>query len=780
MSSTENLLDKKTLDQLPELLKSLRGNWPVLPSGIWNSSGIQKVLRLLHELARKSEAVGLVNILEITRAIDTAISDVHEENAQPDADEVEKLNQLLNELTLAVDAARSHSHSQSGVVSHSEVLYLHRSDASGDQITDAIEKNGWGVQCLTELEPLLLAISRQSAKVVLIDTQYLPEIDRLNKLLAELRKKKIKRPELIFLSNQCDVEIRLEVLRAGATQCFSEPVNINDLMMSIKEIVSPRLKPHYRVLVVEDDESQAKFACTLLKKGGLETLAITDPLNVMEAVQSFQPDLILMDLYMPGANGIELTQVIRGRKELSIIPIVFLSGEDDLEKKMLALYSGADDFLTKPVRPQHLVATVKTRIDRSKEMLSTVGMSLTDASTGLKNRRRLLQELDMSCIRLSLDRTFCGLFSIMLNGQESSLDDGYSADDDVVLMRVVDVVGAVISKRDCIARTGKQSLALLVKRSAAEDIEQLGADLYQQISGEIDQSTETSARWGIGLIMVESHKGAAYEYLKQAEGTALEALERGDKEYLSHQGEAPALPETQEEGASLLQEQVRTAVQSGFVQFREQRFVASQEGDPPIVEQIPAFAPTAGIPKDKGDIYQIAERFDAADSLNRLLCQHAVRKLGEAALNGNPDKVIVRLSGSAIQDEQFLTFLQSELRRLQVVGTGLIVEFDLPSLAAGLKQARQLLGELSALGVTILLGNFACNDTAFKVLAYLKADAVRPHPTLMQHDAEKIDKIASQVRSLRAQVILPRMEKFGQISLHWSEVADYVQADYIG
>ncbi|MEJ2611025.1 MAG: response regulator [Candidatus Thiodiazotropha sp.] len=778
MSSNKNLLNDKVLGQLPALLNNIKGNWPVLPSGIWNSSGIQAVLRLLHELAGKSEAAGLVNILELTRSIDKVISDVHEENAQPDAEEVEKLGHLLNELTRVIEAAEgptSPTHTDSN--GHSDVIYLHPSDLNETQIPIAIEKNGWRVSCLTEFDALLESVGRLHPKVILIDTAYLPQIEHLTELLSELRQQKIKPPELIFLSNHCDIEIRLEVLRCGATHCFSEPVNINDLMLSIKEIISPQLKLHHRVLIVEDDEAHAKFSSALLKKVGFETIVCTEPLTVMEAVQSFQPDLILMDLYMPGANGIELTQMIRARKELFIIPIVFISGEDDVEKKVLALYSGADDFLTKPVRPQHLVATVESRINRSKEMLNISGMGLLDTVTGMKNRRWFLQELDMHGIREFQSGTVCGVFSMVLNDHESELDGAYTQEDNALLMRVVDVIGVVTSKRDAFARTGKRSVALLVKRSNVQAIDQLGKELYQQLSDELSHNEGVSNRWGVGLVMIDSRQAGAYKYLKRAEATALQAMERESKDYLSRLEEPPAEEEVVPESFDFQSEQIQSALQSDFVQFFEQSFLPSQKGDSMLIELHPMFTDLAGVSQESGDIYQNAEKYDASDILNQLLCRHAVHRLGEAVMKGSTEKVIIRLSGLAIHDEQLVSFIQSELRKLHVVGTGLIIEFDLPSLALDLKRARQLLNELSGMGISVLLGYFTCNDTALRVLAYLKAHAVRPHPSLMQQDAGTINKVASQIHTLHATIILPRMEKAEEISPYWSAAADYVQAD---
>ncbi|MET0065594.1 MAG: response regulator [Candidatus Thiodiazotropha sp.] len=778
MPSSQDPRDLNTIDDLPELYKQIKGNWPVLPSGMWNSSGIRIVLRLLDELNKKCNAAGLVNIHALSVEIERAISDVYEDNAQPDGEEVMTLQQLLQDLEKAINASRS------GVVEHAplipthvDVIYWHRSEVDGHSIATAIEQNGWVIQRVSEFNELVPLLKREQARVMLIDTAFLPVIATLSETLAGMRRNKMACPELIFLSTHCDVEIRLEVLRAGATQCLSEPVNINELMTLVKDAVSPKFKPHFRVLIVEDDEAQAKFAATLLKKGGLETLAITDPLNVMGAVHEFQPDLILMDLYMPGANGIELTQVIRDRQSFAFIPIVFLSGEDDLDKKILALHSGADDFLTKPVRPQFLLATVNSRIKRSKQTLAAAKTGLRDSPSGLKNRRWLLQELDMALIQSAQKSGVYGLFAFVVNELDSESDDW---GDDPVLSRAMDVSDTVIGKRDLMARTGRHSFSLLLNRSEVAEVKTLGEDLFQRIAEELNGEEPDENRWGIGYVLISTDSGGAFRCLRRSETAAQRALEGSHPGCLEYEESAEEPVQAVPEHLDMLQEQVRMALKSGHVTFLEQRFQASRHGAAAVIMLQPGFQPVAEIPQDAADIYASAERFGLGDVLNRILCRYAIHRAGELLLDGRRDRVSVRLLSSAIEDDGLLAFIQAELRRLQVVGTELLVEFDLPGLAKNLKLARTFLGELSALGVGISLGNFACNETAFKVLAYLNANAVRPHPSLMRTEYENISRIASQLKAMDVQIILPGMSRFGEISLHWSEVADYVQAEYLG
>ncbi|REI37667.1 response regulator, partial [Xanthomonas oryzae pv. oryzae] len=90
--------------------------------------------------------------------------------------------------------------------------------------------------------------------------------------------------------------------------------------------------------------------------------------------QDYHPDLILMDLHMPELDGIRLTTLIRQQPGQQLLPIVFLTGDPDPERQFEVLDSGADDFLTKPIRPRHLIAAVSNRIRRARQQaLQQVG-----------------------------------------------------------------------------------------------------------------------------------------------------------------------------------------------------------------------------------------------------------------------------------------------------------------------------------------------------------------------------------------------------------------------
>ena len=99
-----------------------------------------------------------------------------------------------------------------------------------------------------------------------------------------------------------------------------------------------------------------------------------------------------MDLHMPGMDGAELTTLLRQQPALAHIPVVFLTGDDDPERQFEVMEVGADDFLTKPVRPRHLVAAVQNRIRRARALQQMPDPGRHPV-TGLHSRIELLQRL---------------------------------------------------------------------------------------------------------------------------------------------------------------------------------------------------------------------------------------------------------------------------------------------------------------------------------------------------------------------------------------------------
>ncbi|MBP3088733.1 response regulator transcription factor [Corynebacterium sp. sy017] len=120
-----------------------------------------------------------------------------------------------------------------------------------------------------------------------------------------------------------------------------------------------------KILVVDDDPAISEMLTIVLNTEGFEAVAVTDGAEAVAAFRRENPDLILLDLMLPGMNGIDICRIIRRE---SAVPIVMLTAKTDTVDVVLGLESGADDYINKPFKPKELVARIRARLRRSDDI----------------------------------------------------------------------------------------------------------------------------------------------------------------------------------------------------------------------------------------------------------------------------------------------------------------------------------------------------------------------------------------------------------------------------
>ena len=132
-----------------------------------------------------------------------------------------------------------------------------------------------------------------------------------------------------------------------------------------------------KVLVVDDDPAIAEMLTIVLQGEGFDTVVVGDGIEAVAAARQHNPDLILLDVMLPGMNGVDVCRAIR---EDSTVPIVMLTARTDTVDVVLGLESGADDYVHKPFKPKELVARVRARLrrntDEKPEKLEISGLTI--------------------------------------------------------------------------------------------------------------------------------------------------------------------------------------------------------------------------------------------------------------------------------------------------------------------------------------------------------------------------------------------------------------------
>lgn len=246
-----------------------------------------------------------------------------------------------------------------------DLVYIYSADNSYVQeLSNALSVYDHEVVGFSDLEEFRSAILVRAPAAAVLDID--SEAGKLAK--AAMSTRVITSFPVIYISANDNFEDRLLAVREGAEGYFIKPIDAQALSVKIDEKIAKNTVRSYRVLVVDDDEFFLSFFDAVLSSAGMHVRSLMDPTEILDAIKKFKPELILTDLYMPQCNGIEMAKVIRQNNLYVEIPIVFLSSETEMQKQLGAMETGADDFLTKPIDPEKLIASISARAERYRNL----------------------------------------------------------------------------------------------------------------------------------------------------------------------------------------------------------------------------------------------------------------------------------------------------------------------------------------------------------------------------------------------------------------------------
>ena len=266
-------------------------------------------------------------------------------------------------------------------------------------------------------------------------------------------------PPVIFVSRGSSIEARLEAVKAGGEAYFCKPVPISDLIDCLDRLTSDRKVDPYRILIIDDDVELSAYYALTLQRQGMETRLLNQPLQVMEQLVNFKPDLILMDMYMPECNGYELARAIRQMEAYVSIPIVFLSSETCVKRQLVAMRMGGDDFLTKPIEPDHLVSSVTIRAERMRVIRNFMER---DSLTGLYNRSMSEEHLELAVMRARRSGGSLTFAMIDIDAFKRINDTYGHPTGDRVIVTLARLLQQRLRKTDIVGRFGGEEFAVVL------------------------------------------------------------------------------------------------------------------------------------------------------------------------------------------------------------------------------------------------------------------------------------------------------------------------------
>lgn len=222
--------------------------------------------------------------------------------------------------------------------------------------------------------------------LVLIDTDN--STNKIEQIFAFAAKLKELDTDVFVLSSSSSFENRLSAVRSKVNEYLLKPINITNLVSKIRKNFKIDLIRPYRILILDDQALVGSFYKTLLEDEHVEVLAISKAELIMTELESFHPDVFLLDMQMPNISGLEIARLLRQQAKYDYVPIIFLTSDDDIKTKLEVLECGADDVIPKNTPPNLIVQQVDSRIQRGQEIRY---LASRDSLTGVLNHGQIME-----------------------------------------------------------------------------------------------------------------------------------------------------------------------------------------------------------------------------------------------------------------------------------------------------------------------------------------------------------------------------------------------------
>lgn len=378
--------------------------------------------------------------------------------------------------------------SQSAPLKTNTLIYVLEDDPDvADEVCMTLRHFGHQVEHFATIAAAEGEVLRRPPDFMICDIMFTEEGRETPEAVARLQQHLVTPIPVIFVSTRTDFDAYHAAVRAGAVGYFLKPLDIIRLVECFEYYLDRHRSAPYRVLIIDDDLALAEHYKLVLNSADIRAEVSNNPREIFEKLQDFHPELILLDINMPGCNGTELAQVIRLNQDWLRVPITYLSSEQDVEKRAVAMGRAGDDFLSKPLGDRELITAVSVRAARSRQLSDALDR---DSLTGLLKHSRIKEQVDAELSRAVRAGENLSVVMVDLDHFKQVNDTyGHSAGDKVI-KALAHLLRQRLRKTDAVGRYGGEEFVAVLPRCSREEAQVLMEDVRQRfrdITFNIDQ-----------------------------------------------------------------------------------------------------------------------------------------------------------------------------------------------------------------------------------------------------------------------------------------------------
>jgi diguanylate cyclase (GGDEF)-like protein len=402
-------------------------------------------------------------------------------------------------------------------------------------LSEQLQLYGYQVQAFDTLQAMEAGLGTVRPDALVVDRSQSTDDQTCIREIEHVKQRMTRPCPLIFVSNEDGMATRFAAVAAVAAAFFPTPVQMERLVERLDALTARPNEQPLRALVVDDDLPVARLHADFLVSAGMQVEILSEPEGLLQHLQSFAPDLVLMDVFMPRYNGIDLATMMRQHEDFLDVPVVYLSAEKDEKRQIDAIRRGGDDFLSKPVQPSHLISSVLHLAGRYRQQRDN---AKRDALTGLFNHTRIRDELRRALKQREISRAPVSLALLCVDDLDIINRHHGDRVGDMVLRSIAHLLHQYHSPGTPMGRIGGSRFALVLPGLSADQARAHLQGLTEKLGGISHRSDSGVFRANLSVGLASAPPAASFDALMTTAEQALASSRKQPGEHQIHAGGA--------------------------------------------------------------------------------------------------------------------------------------------------------------------------------------------------------------------------------------------------
>jgi len=522
-----------------------------------------------------------------------------------------------------------------------------------------------------------------------------------------------------------------------------------------------------------------------LEEQGITPRVVIQPMQVLQDIHRFRPDLLLIDLDIKEISGAELAQVIAQHRECDFLPMILLCFQADTAHYLANLNVPGASLLVKPVPTSYLCWEVKQRLRRARAMRVKLGMlSDNDAVSGFYNRRRYMMLLEQALETLGLRTQSLAVMFVMMDNLRSIRDTAGVATADEVIGQAANRLRQILGQDQQVARFGDAIFTILVPNLIGEPLMKFARRIRDALETGFYKVGEHALllRINVGVAVATDRSQDHLMLIQRADSACGQAREAKSERIFVYQNTLLVNRAQEISSRTQMLEQVREIIEHERLWLVFQP-IASMRGDVnERYEVLLRLRDKEGQEIVPGGAFGVIHNHQLGLTLDRWIIEHSLEMLGQRQ---PATTLFIKVLPVTLQDRTLNGWLRERLEQFGVEAHRIVFQVAESTAERGLRDMFGFLGGIKLLGCGFCLDRFGRGADSLGLLKNLGADYVKLDMYFVNGLAKDPDKqaqlqeLVQNLEALGAATIIGGVEDVKTMPILWSLGVDLIQGFFL-